>query len=189
VGYCCPSLLQIKYPSGARVHQMYSHPSEFLIGCKDMVMDPGRTALVLMEVPNSLQLLHCFYVDWDMQVSDFAFPGGVDALPEDEKLEYVRRVAMGTPEAICRLLMRAGYLGEDDAVQVHSRFTIMLVRASPPPAWFDEARRWSWWRGRAAARSASTLSSRRSRPGRATWGCARRSSGRSRPPWVQPSFR
>lgn len=48
--YCCPSLIQVKYPSGARVHEIHSHPSECLMWCRDVVMDRARTALVLMEV-------------------------------------------------------------------------------------------------------------------------------------------
>lgn len=43
VGYCCPSLLQTKYPSGARVHDVYSHPSEFLIACKAEIVNPVGT--------------------------------------------------------------------------------------------------------------------------------------------------
>jgi hypothetical protein len=121
IGYCCPSLLQIKYASGARVHELYSHPSDFLIACKNMIIDQERTALVLMEVPNSLQLLHCFYIDWDMNVSDFCFPlvdgeaigGGLD-----EKIEYVRKVAMRTPEVICGLLIRSGIVDSSQVVQV-----------------------------------------------------------------------
>lgn len=121
VGYCCPSLLQIKYASGARVHELYSHPSEFLIACKNMIINQERTALVLMEVPNSLQLLHCFYIDWDMNVSDFCFPLDGDAIGGgglDEKIEYVRKVAMRTPEVICGLFIRAGIVDSSQVIQV-----------------------------------------------------------------------
>lgn len=129
MGWCCPSLVQVKYPSGARVHEMHSHPSECLIWCRDVVMDRARTALVLMEVPNRLQMLHCFYVDWDMVVDDFTFDsepgawtglgcgGGGDA-DADARIEYVRSVAMGTPRAICELLAEAGYVARGQVVQV-----------------------------------------------------------------------
>lgn len=126
--WCCASLVQIKYPSGARVHQIHSHPSEFLIWCKDMVVDRARTALVLMEVPNRLQMLHCFYVDWDMIVDDFTFASEPGAWPgfgdyeaahgADAGLEYVRSVAMGTPRVICDLLADAGYVAHGQVVQV-----------------------------------------------------------------------
>lgn len=107
-------MLQIKYATGARVHEAYTHPSEFLVACRDRIMSPHRTEMVLMEVPNRLQLLHCFYVDWDMHVSHCTF------LPCDgaDAVDFLRTEAMKTPEILCRMLIDAGFLDEDDTVQV-----------------------------------------------------------------------
>lgn len=121
VRHCCPSMVQIVFESGARVHELNSHPSEFLISCRNKLVPPmgfsmKRTEMSLVEVPNSLQLLHCFYVDWDMLVKDFSFLGGGGRCLED--LEYVRREAMKTPSVLCRLLARVGVLDPLDVVQV-----------------------------------------------------------------------
>lgn len=119
--HCCPSMVQVVLESGARFHELHSHPSDFLIACRNKLLcvSPGQGSpdiASLVEVPNSLQLLHCFYVDWDMLLKDFVF------LPNEwsdkEKLEYVRLEAMKTPAVICKLLVKLGFVDPKDVVQV-----------------------------------------------------------------------
>ena len=56
-----------------------------------------------------------------MNVGDFVFPlekNGTIPISDDDKLEYVRRVAMRTPEVVCKLLIRAGLVDVREDVQV-----------------------------------------------------------------------
>lgn len=116
----------------SRVHEIYSHPSEFLISCRDKILDHnhhhhrgGGKFLSLVEVPNSLQLLHCFYVDWDMMVNDFKFlscgvGGGGESYERKPggSLDFIRSEAMKTPCVIYGIMAKLGYIRRDETVQV-----------------------------------------------------------------------
>jgi hypothetical protein len=133
-----------------------------LISCKEKILnDSGVISLV--EVPNSLQLLHCFYVDWDMLLKDFKFL--FDDMPIDKKgirekelihIDYVRSEAMKTPKVICDLLIKLGYIESETVIQVavvegtrwnekknshkmsiHFIFKILMTRKQYKKVWSD----------------------------------------------------
>lgn len=119
VNYSYPSIVQVLYEKPGRkivrTHELYSHPSDLLMSCKERLFSPERgDEICIVEVPNRLQLLNKFYVDWDMLTNVFDSFGE----NESERLEYVRTVAMRTPEAVCKVFIKLGLISATETIQV-----------------------------------------------------------------------
>lgn len=118
--YAC--LVQVVFRSGSRVNEVYRDASECLVACRnrlrpperDMVDDENNSVLSIVEVPNKLQRTYKLYVDWEVLTSwfDDDFFGGPDgqAVPERDKVQFLRNLAQGCPSAIVRVFSELGIL-------------------------------------------------------------------------------
>lgn len=106
----CASLVQIVFPSGARVHEVFMDAEECILSCRDRLMGGG--VLAIIEVPNPLQLVQKFYIDWDLLSMVCTEQGSTD------QLQRVRSVALQTPRLVYEALLGIGALDEADHLQV-----------------------------------------------------------------------
>lgn len=123
--YCCT--LQLVYRSGARRHEIFLHPEECIIFCRDTLSMRDRGVLSIIEVPGIVQSTQKFYIDWDMQSDQFpcmlrACVDGilppVDQYNDMERMMRIRRIALGTPSLVASSMVRLGIIQSIDTLQV-----------------------------------------------------------------------
>jgi hypothetical protein len=113
-----PTLVQIIYVgkdnySGARVHQVFKNAQDAIVSCRDLFFG-ASPPLSIMEVPNKIQGVGKFYIDWDMKMERFGFLNGTPC----DMVDQARELALQTPSKICKIFIDLGHILNDTVVQV-----------------------------------------------------------------------
>ena len=120
IPYAFASIVQtVRHPKG-RQHVIMSHPENFIIQCAERIVGgqwrggspPDPNLLGLVEMPNALQEMQMFYLDWDMYMINIAgvLRDELGILDEEEQVAWVRNLAFQVPAWLGATFVRLGIL-------------------------------------------------------------------------------
>jgi hypothetical protein len=107
-----------------RVHELFLHVGDFLLTCAERITADSFYAMddlmSMIEIPNSLQSMRKFYIDWDMQLSKVQFleMGQCDGDDDVNRMMLVRQIALRVPAVVGKILVATGHLLPTDVIQV-----------------------------------------------------------------------